>query len=65
MTEYNGYPVTRCQGNGQGVCRRCKALRRPCIYWTTWLYKSGGFEGALCYNCVLELKQSEEVQNGR
>lgn len=56
MTEYNGHPVTKCQGNGQGVCQRCKALGRPNIYWMTMLYKSDAFEGLLCYECMLELK---------
>ena len=62
MIEYHGYPVIKCQGNGQGVCQRCKALIRPYINWMTMLYKSDGFEGNLCYNCVKELKQTDEEQ---
>ena len=62
MIEYHGYPVIKCQGNGQGVCQRCKALRRPYINWMTMLYKSDGFEGNLCYNCVKELKQTDGEQ---
>ena len=62
MIEYHGYPVIKCQGNGQGVCQRCKALRRPYINWMTMLYKSDGFEGNLCYNCVKELKQTDKEQ---
>lgn len=56
MTRYvNGYPVIRCEGNGQGTCVRCKWLGRPYRYWMTWLYTSGGFDGLLCNDCVNEL----------
>lgn len=61
MTRYvNGYPVIRCEGNGQGVCARCRALKGQPIHWMTWLYESEGFDGLLCNDCVNELIKNYE-----
>lgn len=61
MDRIRGFPVVRCEGNGQGVCARCRALKRQPIHWMTFLYESEGFDGFLCADCVRELiKNSEE-----
>lgn len=61
IDSFNGFPVNRCEGNGQGVCARCRALKGQPIHWMTMLYESEGFDGLLCADCVRDLiKNSEE-----
>lgn len=61
IDSFNGYPVRRCSGFGQGVCARCRVLKGQPIHWMTMLYESEGFDGLLCADCVRELiKNSEE-----
>lgn len=59
---FNGFPVVCCDGNGQGICVRCRALYGQPIHWMTMLYRSDGFDGLLCASCLRDLiKSSEEV----
>lgn len=46
---------TRCSGNGQGICFRCKSLGRQPIHWMSMLYKCDYLPGLICYSCLREL----------
>lgn len=54
--------ITRCEGDGQGVCIRCievKKLGTGAWNWMTMLYKIEGLEGHYCSQCVAEIKAEQ------
>lgn len=55
--------VVRCQGEGQGSCRRCTEKGIWNISWMVFLYKIEGMEGVFCSNCVKEIQ--EENKEGK
>lgn len=50
--------ITKCDGNGQGVCNRCGG-----IVWMTLLYKIENVQGIYCSNCVRKMKYLVEVED--
>lgn len=50
--------ITKCEGNGQGVCKRCGN-----IAWMTLLYKIENVQGIYCSNCVRKMKSLVEVKD--
>lgn len=42
--------ITKCEGNGQGICNRCGN-----IVWMTLLYKIENVQGIYCSNCVRKM----------
>lgn len=51
----NTLSVSRCCGNGHGICFRCKVLGRQPIHWMSMLYTSVSFPGLICSNCLREV----------
>lgn len=49
--------VTKCKGDGQGECRRCKELTGFGLNWTSFLYRVEGYDGLYCGSCVKALEQ--------
>lgn len=56
-TNFKTRKIIKCQGDGQGSCKRCKELGRAHINWTTFLYKIEGLEGVYCYSCVSAIQK--------
>lgn len=52
--------VTRCVGEGQGECKRCKELKGWGLNWTSFLYKIEGREGRYCFDCIKAIIEEEE-----
>jgi hypothetical protein len=52
--------ITRCTGNGQGECTRCKQLKGWSREWMTFLYKIEGRDGLYCGDCVRQI--AKEMQ---
>lgn len=48
--------VTKCKGEGAGVCKRCKDKGIWNSLWMCFLYKIEGYEGCYCSDCVKEIK---------
>lgn len=42
--------ITKCEGNGQGICNRCGN-----IVWMTLLCKIENVQGIYCSNCVRKM----------
>lgn len=60
----NPLKVTRCSGEGQGECKRCKELKGFGLNWMSLLCKIDGYEGCYCSDCVKEiLKEGEEAND--
>lgn len=55
MFYIDNFPLVRCEGNGQGLCFRCKVLGRQPINWMTMLYSSEFLSGHICSSCLREL----------
>lgn len=51
----NQIKVTRCKGEGQGECRRCKQTKGWGLNWMCILYEIEGREGCYCFDCVKEI----------
>ena len=47
--------VTRCEGEGQGSCKRCIDKGTWNQMWMSSLYKIEGLEGCYCAKCVDEI----------
>lgn len=55
--------VTRCVGEGQSECRRCKHIKGWHRIWMCFLYKIEGIDGFYCLDCVKEiLKELDKKQ---
>lgn len=55
--------ITRCKGEGQGECRRCKQIKGWGLNWMCFLYEIEGYKGCYCFNCVKEiLKEASEEE---
>lgn len=48
--------ITRCKGNGQGSCKRCKEKETWDRNWMCFLYDIEGYEGHYCSKCVNEIR---------
>lgn len=51
-----GIKITRCTGEGQGICKRCFDNGKWNRMWMGFLCKIEGYEGCYCGNCVKELQ---------
>lgn len=51
--------ITRCQGNGQGSCKRCEQEGRWNRVWTTMLHEIEGYEFVYCSDCVKKIKEEQ------
>lgn len=49
--------ITRCAGEGQGECKRCKDLKGWNRNWMCFLFKIKGYEGCYCGDCVSAIKK--------
>lgn len=47
--------VTKCEGNGQGSCKRCLDNGKWNRMWMRFLYQIEGYEGRYCSDCVKEI----------
>ena len=52
--------ITKCQGEGQGTCRRCADKGKWNRSWMCFLYKIEGIEGCYCRNCVAEIAEGQD-----
>lgn len=54
--------VIRCEGEGQGSCKRCSDKGKWNRMWSCFLYKIEGYEGCYCSDCVKEIQnESHEM----
>ncbi len=58
----NELKITRCTGEGQGECARCKRLKGWNRVWMSMLYRIDGFDGVYCSLCVQEIKREFEQE---
>lgn len=49
--------VTRCNGEGQGSCRRCETNGKWNRSWMSLLFHIEGMEGCYCSECVEAIKR--------
>lgn len=56
--------ITRCTGEGQGECKRCKELKGWGLNWTSFLYTIEGHTGRYCMDCVKAIIAEEETADG-
>ncbi len=47
--------ITKCQGEGQGSCKRCTDNGKWNVNWMCFLYKIEGMDGCYCGDCVKEI----------
>nr|DAR00777.1 MAG TPA: PROTEIN/RNA Complex, archaeal, ribosomal, 50S, protein.0A [Caudoviricetes sp.] len=59
----NPLKVTRCNGEGKGVCKRCKERKGFGLNWMSFLYKIEGYDGCYCFDCVKEILIEEEAED--
>lgn len=52
--------IIRCEGNGQGSCKRCDDKGIWNRYGMSSLYKIEGQEGYYCEECIKEIIRKEE-----
>lgn len=52
--------VKRCEGEGQGSCKRCSDRGLWNRNWMCFLFEVEGFEGCYCSNCVKEILEGRE-----
>lgn len=53
--------MKKCEGNGQGSCKRCEEKGIWNRIWMCFLYKIEGKEGCYCYECAKEIES--EIKN--
>lgn len=53
------FVVTRCNGEGQGSCKRCTDNGKFSRTWMCFLYTIEGYEGCYCSDCVKEIKEGK------
>ena len=58
----NELKITRCTGEGQCECARCKRLKGWIRVWMSMLYRIDGFDGVYCSLCVQEIKREFEQE---
>ena len=49
--------ITRCTGEGQGECVRCKRLKGWNRIWMSLLFRIDGVDGLYCFDCVREIRK--------
>lgn len=57
--------VTKCDGDGQGLCKRCLDNGKRNPMWMCFLYKIEGYEGCYCHDCVkaiLKDRMEQEIE---
>lgn len=55
--------VIKCEGNGQGSCKRCFDKGKWNSMWMKLLYRIEGYEGCYFQDCVKEiLKENMEKE---
>lgn len=52
--------VTRCEGEGQGSCRRCEENGKWNRNWMCFLFRIEGREGCYCSKCVEEIRKEKD-----
>lgn len=52
--------VTKCQGEGQGICKRCSDKGKWNRIWTSMLYEIEGMKGCYCSDCVAEIAEEQD-----
>lgn len=52
--------VTRCQGEGQGSCKRCSERGIWNRSWMSLLSDIEGYDGHYCSDCVKEILEQED-----
>lgn len=57
--------VTKCEGNGQGSCKRCLDQGKWNRMWMCFLYHIEGYEGCYCHDCVKEILKENMKQGGK
>lgn len=50
----------KCDGNGQGSCKRCNDLGVWNRTWMCFLYKIEGLPGNYCWECLKEIEKELE-----
>ena len=55
-----GLIITKCKGEGYGVCTRCESRGIWNRNWMCFLYKIKGREGTYCSNCIRDLTRLEQ-----
>lgn len=55
--------ITKCEGEGQGTCKRCSDNGKWNVNWMCFLFKIPGLDGNYCIDCVKEIVNDEiEIQ---
>ena len=53
--------IVKCQGEGQGSCKRCTDNGKWNRIWMCFLSKIEGYEGCYCNDCVKAIQAESEV----
>lgn len=54
--------VIKCEGNGQGSCKRCLDKGKRNMMWLCFLYHIEGYDGFYCNDCVKEILKENMKQ---
>ena len=54
--------INRCQGEGQGSCKRCSDNGKWSRHWMCFLYKIEGLNGNYCSECVKAIKDERNIK---
>ena len=53
----------KCEGEGQGECKKCSDDGKWNRSWMCFLYKIEGMEGCYCEKCVREITMKGKINN--
>ena len=54
--------VIKCDGNGQGSCKRCLDKGKWNRMWMCFLYHIEGYDGYYCHDCAKEILKENMKQ---
>lgn len=53
--------ITRCEDEGQGICKRCRDNGKWNQTWMCFLYEIEGYPGCYYSNCAKTIKDMEKI----
>lgn len=53
--------IQRCNGEGQGSCKRCSDNGKWNMAWMSFLYEIEGMPGVYCWECVKKIAAEKGV----
>ena len=54
--------MQKCNGEGQGSCKRCNEKGIWNRNWMCFLYKVEGHDGIYCYECAKEIEEEDKLK---